>query len=262
MPQQQNLAVPIAIVIAGALVAAAMYFGGSGSGAPSNTDTNQLQEASSVPQVTAEDHIKGSASAKVTIVEYTDLECPFCKQFHGTMQQVVDKYASSGNVAWVLRNFPLAQLHPNAPSLALAAECVAELRGNDAYWTFIDNVFIEAPLNTRFDFAKLDKVVASVGLDNASFKTCFETERHRDRVEKDYSDAVASGGNGTPYNVIVLQKQISKSAKDVVASIDAKFVAQGARPGTLAVSKDGKYISMSGSLPLEVVTEIVDALLK
>lgn len=260
---QQNLGVPVAIVIAGALIAAAVYFGGSdGVSLPQNQGNAAAPEAKAVPQPTATDHIIGNPNAKITIVEYTDLECPFCKQFHGTMKQVMDSYGASGDVAWVLRNFPLAQLHPNAPSLALAAECVAELKGNDAYWNFVDAVFREAPVNTLFDFNKLPSVVAEVGVDSAAFTSCFESERHAGRIEQDFNDAVESGGSGTPYSVFVLKSPLSRGAKDAILALDVEFQSQGARPGTLAISKDGKFVGMSGSLPLDAVKEVIDAMLK
>jgi protein-disulfide isomerase len=208
----EKMGTPIAIVIAGALIAAAMYFGGGSAGGTGEYSFNQGAQkggeqvaAKPVPKVTATDHIIGSPNAELIIVEYTDLECPFCKQFHNTMKQVMEKYAASGKVAWVIRNFPLQQLHPNAPKLALAAECVAELGGNDAYWNFLDEVFIVAPINTMFDFTKLDATVAKVGVNAGAFQTCYTSEKHKAKIEKELNDAVASGGQGTPFNNLVLK---------------------------------------------------------
>lgn len=224
---QQNLAIPIAIVVAGGLVAAALYFGGYGQ--TTGTPTGTAPAKKNVPKVVPTEHILGNPNAKVMIVEYTDLECPFCKQFHGTMKKVMDKYGKDGEVAWVLRNFPLAQLHPNAPKLALAAECVADVGGNSAYWDFLDAVFVSAPINTFFDFTKLDAVVASVGVDTAKFNACFSSEKFQDKITKEFNDAVASGGNGTPFNVII--------------------------------DKKGKNIEIAGSQPFEVVVAAIDAAL-
>jgi protein-disulfide isomerase len=103
--------------------------------------------------VTDKDHIKGDISAPVKIVEYSDLECPFCKRFHTTMQDVVKSY--DGKVAWVFRQFPLAQLHPKAVKEAEAAECVASLGGNAAFWKFIDKVEEVTPGNNKLDEAKI-----------------------------------------------------------------------------------------------------------
>ncbi len=86
-----------------------------------------------------DDHIRGSADAEVTIVEFSDFDCPFCQRFHPTLERAVEEY--DGRVAWVYRHFPIEQLHPNAPALAVASECVAKLEGNDAFWEFAARYF-------------------------------------------------------------------------------------------------------------------------
>ena len=89
-----------------------------------------------ITAVTANDHILGDINAPVVIVEYADLECPFCKRFSGVMKQIVAE--SNGQVAWVYRHWVV---HPGALPKAGAAECVAKLQGNDAFWKYIDLVF-------------------------------------------------------------------------------------------------------------------------
>jgi len=234
MPPQQSqssLSVPVAIVIAGALIAAAVYFSNAG-GAPTveNPKPGTNPEEKEVPAVVASEHILGNPNAQVKIVEYTDLECPFCKQFHDTMKRVMEKYGPDGKVAWVMRNFPLSQLHPNAPSLALAAECVAELGGNSAYWKFLDEIFRRAPINTQFDFAQMDAAVGAVAVNTTQFKSCFESEKHAAKIEKEFNDAVASGGRGTPFNILV--------------------------------KKDGTNVPIEGSQPYEVVVAAIEDALK
>lgn len=89
--------------------------------------------------VSRDDHILGDINAEIIIVEYSDLDCPFCKVFHNTMHQVVEK--SEGKVAWVYRHYPIPQLHPNAPKKAEETECAWELGGNEAFWKYTDKVF-------------------------------------------------------------------------------------------------------------------------
>jgi protein-disulfide isomerase len=90
--------------------------------------------------ITDEDHIRGNQDAAVKIVEYSDFGCPYCARFHQTMKQVTNNYDAS-EVAWVYRHFPIPQLHPQAPRLARASECAADLGGQEAFWTFADEVF-------------------------------------------------------------------------------------------------------------------------
>lgn len=89
-----------------------------------------------LPPVTADEHIFGNPNAPVTIVEYSDYECPFCKQFQPTLKQIVQ--GSNGNVRWVYRNYPL---HQHSFEKLTAAECIAKLKGNDAYWKYGDSLF-------------------------------------------------------------------------------------------------------------------------
>ncbi len=81
------------------------------------------------------DWVLGDKDAEITIIEFSDLDCPYCKRFHGTMHQVINEY---DNVNWVYRHFPLPSLHPDATRKAEASECAGDLGGNDKFWEFID----------------------------------------------------------------------------------------------------------------------------
>ncbi len=85
------------------------------------------------------DHIIGSATAPIVLIEYSDYQCPFCKMIHPSLKQIVSE--GNGSVAWVYRQYPLYQIHPQAIPSALAAECVAEQLGNTAFWTFTNTIF-------------------------------------------------------------------------------------------------------------------------
>ena len=80
--------------------------------------------------------MRGNRNAKVSIIEFSDTECPFCKQFNPTLKQVIADYGNQVN--WVYKYFPLDQLHPKSRSEAGAVECAAEIGGNDAFWKYID----------------------------------------------------------------------------------------------------------------------------
>lgn len=101
--------------------------------------TANTTDLSAVPGVTDDDHVRGNRDAKVTLVEYSDFDCPFCTRFHDTTKQILDAY--DGEVRLVFRDFPLAQLHPNAPKIAEASECIAAQNGEEAFWSFVDAYF-------------------------------------------------------------------------------------------------------------------------
>lgn len=108
-----------------------------------------------VDPVTANDHIMGSISAPVKIIEYSDTECPFCARFFDTMKQIMAEYGKDNKVAWVYRHFPLESLHSRARYEAEATECAAKLGGNDKFWKYLETIESVSPLNNGLDPALL-----------------------------------------------------------------------------------------------------------
>lgn len=154
------------------------------------------------PVIAGRDHIRGNPAAPITLVEYSDFECPFCKRFHPTVKKLVDE--SGGQVRWVYRHFPLDQIHSKARKEAAASECAAELGGNDAFWKFTDRFFELTPSNNRTDIdTVLPKIAAEIGLDKARFASCLASGRHDRHVAEDLENASATGGTGTPWSIIV-----------------------------------------------------------
>ena len=211
-----TLNVPVAILIAGVLIAAAIFFKGAGfptspdglRGAGTGQAPGTPAPAAGAPQqpsvgdfrpVSADDHIRGASDAKVTIIEYSDLECPFCKQFHATLQQAVQEYPN--DVRWVYRHFPLVQLHSKAPAEANAAECAGE---QGKFWEFIDIVFEVTPANDGLNLAQLPEYARQAGVANiVQFQDCVDSNKYKEKVDADVADAQAAGGRGTPYSVVV-----------------------------------------------------------
>ncbi|MDP3772215.1 MAG: thioredoxin domain-containing protein [bacterium] len=227
---QSPFLIPAAIIVAGFFVAAAIVYSNKTPALPTGVGAAVAgagQQVAGSPvrarQVSAQDHLLGNPAAPVTVIEYSDLECPFCKNFHATMHQIMeggngtDGYGVSGKVAWVYRQFPLAQLHPKAPDEANASECVAELGGNEAFWRYIDKIFANTPSNNGLDLALLPKWAGELGVNASAFDACVKSGRHTKRIQDDSADAAAAGGQGTPYSVV-----ITKSGKT--------FVINGAQP--------------------------------
>lgn len=147
------------------------------------------------------DHIYGSPEARVSLVEYSDFECPFCKRFHPTAKALVD--ASGGQVNWVYRHFPLAFHNPMAQREAEASECAAELGGNDAFWRFADTLYERTASNGKgIPGGDLGALAAEIGLDRAAFEACLDSGRHAERVQADYKEGIALGISGTPGNLL------------------------------------------------------------
>jgi len=146
--------------------------------------------------ITENDHIRGNSNAPVTIVEFSDLECPFCKRFHATMQQVLVEYGDK--VRWVYKHFPIDQLHSKADKEAEAAECAGELGGNDTFWEYMDRIFEITPSNNGLDLALLGQTAEELGLDRAVFQICLDSGKYAEHVEADYQQGIVAGVTGTP----------------------------------------------------------------
>lgn len=149
-----------------------------------------------------QDHIFGKATAEVSVIEYTDFECPFCKQFHGTPKTLLERFG--GRVNWVMRNYPLPFHDPAARREALAAECVARLAGNDAYWKYADALFA----NTKSNGAGLpeekstEKLAEAAGVKTSALTQCVNDSVMIKRIDDDIADGNAAGVSGTPTTVV------------------------------------------------------------
>ena len=209
-----SLFTPIAIVIAGGLIAGSVYLSLGKTSAPQPTlANNQAQQAApaqptgdlgSMQPVTVDDHIRGNPDAPIKIVEYTDPECPFCKRFHETMVQVMDEYGKDGKVAWVYRHFPLDQLHPKARTESVAIECAGDQGGTGAFWKYADRLYEITPSNNKLDLAELPNIAKYVGLDVQKFNACLKSGKFDTHVEGDVQNAIATGGRGTPWSILVV----------------------------------------------------------
>lgn len=226
-PNAASLTAPVAIVIAGILIAGAVLYSNKGQSAGAVEDGQGIAQAAgstnSVRPVNDSDHIQGNPDALVKIVEYSDFECPFCKRFHETMNQIMDEYGNSGQVAWVYRHFPLDQLHPkNARIEAVASECVNELGGNDAFWRFTDRLFELTPSNDQTDVKTvIPQIVRELGINEQDFNTCMDSGKYDKHIESDIANAVETGGQGTPWSIVIAEngKTFSLSGAQPYASV-------------------------------------------
>jgi protein-disulfide isomerase len=257
---KNNNLIPIAIVVAGILVAGAVYMNSRGGADGPTPDGNEPQEITLAP-ITAEDHILGNPDADIVIVEFSDLECPFCKSFHGTMNTIMGEYGKDGRVSWVYRHFPLTNLHSKAVVEAVATECAAELGGNQGFWDYINRLYEVTPSNNGLDLNLLPEMAEEVGLDKVKFEECLESERHLDKIEAQLNDGVAAGARGTPYNVLVLSDEISAETVELIESINAQYIASVPQ-GIMHVSKDNMKITVGGGIPLEMMAALLNSILE
>ena len=236
--KRRDYLLPASVLVAAVLVSGALIYNTGKNAAPKGSLTatvagdtmadEQANPAANVAPITKEDHLRGNPSAPIAIIEFSDTECSYCKTFQETLQQLVADYGNQ--IAWVYRHFPLDSLHSKARKEAEATECAAELGGNDGFWNYIDRLYEVTPSNDGLDLALLPQIAEDVGLNRTAFESCLASGKYADEVEKDYQDAVNSGGRGTPYPVVV--------------------------------TANGDYISVPGALPYEQMKLFLDQLLE
>lgn len=183
--------------------------------------------AGDAPPVTASDHVRGNPDAAITLIEYSDYECPFCKRFHPTVLQALETYPD--DVRLVYRHFPLS-FHANAQKEAEAAECVAELGGNDAFWNYTDAIFERTASNgTGFALTALGPLAKELGVDQTKFQECLDSGKYAQYVQDQMDAGAAAGVSGTP--------------------------------GTFIVNANGESQLVPGALPFESIDQVIQSML-
>lgn len=147
-----------------------------------------------------DDPVKGDPNAPVTVVEFSDFQCPFCSRFFvQTLPQLQETYIDTGKVKLVYRDLPLDNLHPNARPAAIAAECADE---QGKFWDYHDVLFSK---QAEWGGQSSDAVsetfqtyASDLGLESASFESCLSSSEISDEVNDDFVDATLYGATGTP----------------------------------------------------------------
>ncbi len=195
----------LSTVVLGVLLIISLFTGGFGLG--SNTPTGGTvavpdnNEPTTIDEVSIDDDpILGDKDAPVTIIEFSDYQCPFCRRsYTQVMPQVIENFVKTGKARLVFRDFPLASIHPGALPAAQAAECADE---QNKYWEMHDKIFDEqnkfgqgtVPM-TNDD---LKKWASELGLNSETFNTCLDSNKYAKEVEDDFTDGNSYGVSGTP----------------------------------------------------------------
>ena len=175
---------------------------------------------------TNKDHVRGSSKAQIALIEYSDFSCPYCKNFHETVKQLLNDY--DGKVKWVYRHFPLPTLHPLAIKQSQASECANKLGGNDKFWAMADKLYAS---ETIADDTTMKKFASEIGLDTQKFADCLDNSDTKSIVDADIQSATRAGVTGTPGSFLM----------DL---------------------KTGEFVKLGGALPYEQLKASVDAILE
>lgn len=232
--KQKDYLLPASIVIAALLISGAwIYTAGLKNIEPKKSGQTGEKIAPNIENIipiSDSDHIRGDKNAPVQIIEFSDMECPFCKRFHETMLNIIKEYGATGQVAWIYRHFPLEQLHPLARKAAEATECAAKIGGNNAFWQYLDQYMVLQSSEEDLISNNFTKIAENIGIDGAQFETCLNGGEFNDKIDSFAQDAVNSGAQGTPYSVVI--------------------------------SKNGKKYEINGAQPYEKVKLVIEEALK
>ncbi len=168
--------------------------------------------APTTAKVAARGPTLGDPDAPVTIVEFTDYQCPYCRRFHQTtFPQLRRQYVDTGKVRWIVRNLPLG-FHPDAKPAAMAAHCAGD---QNRFWEMRDTLFSNSASLGR---DALEGYAVALGLDREAFDRCMEANAHLERIETDASEASRVRITGTPTFVIGRSEDDAVNGRRVVGA--------------------------------------------
>lgn len=179
------------------LLVISIFTGGFQKSSENDKNIKQPSEETDIPSINMknlmdDDSINGDPNAVVTIVEFSDYECPFCARFYNdAYQQIKSEYIDTGKIKMIFRDFPLG-FHKNAQKAAEAAECAGD---QDKYYEMHDQLFENGVTGGVESFKEYAKII---GLDQNQFDECLDSGENAKEVQDDFKAGQAAGVKGTP----------------------------------------------------------------
>ena len=146
------------------------------------------------------DPIIGNSNAPITIIEFSDFQCPFCAKFHiQTLPKIMDEYIKEGKVKLVFRDFPIQSIHSNALLASVAAECANEQgKFKEMHDKLFENQNEWNNKNTDNVIILFNQYSSEMGIEKEEFDSCLKNEKYIKEIQKDLDDGRAYGVTGTP----------------------------------------------------------------
>lgn len=146
-------------------------------------------------KITNDDHIRGNKDAKVTLVEFSDFQCPFCSRVESTLKALLEEYKDK--IRLVYKHFPLTTIHDQAQPAAEASECANE---QGKFWEYHDALYNDQSKLATGYYSELAK---TLGLNQKKFDDCFNSHKYQQRIKDNQSEGNTAGVEGTPFTVVV-----------------------------------------------------------
>ncbi len=218
--KKEFINLPVALIVVVIIIVGAFL-------TKTKTDTKEPKNTlGEVVPVLETDYVQGSIDSPITIIEYSDTDCPYCQKFHQTMENLMIMYP--GKIRWVYRMFPLESIHENSRQEALASICVGKLGGNDKFWIYTDKMFTIDSSGDPFQLIKLPIFAKELGIDETAFNTCIKSDEATEILEQQIQMGIKAKVKGTPLSIVIINKtgeQIpvfgAKSTEQMKEAIDA-----------------------------------------
>lgn len=217
----------VAAVVGAALLAATLLVFLSQPQAPSAGTNTSKAPSANLPYRTGTTPegfpFKGNPDAKVTVTEFSDFQCPFCKRFNLEVVPEIEKtYIATGKIKYIFRNF--AFLGPESKDAAIAASCAQE---QNQFWQYHDTLFHNQGAENQgvFSKANLEKWAGELGLDTAAFRKCLSSGKYDAAIESSRQEGKGLGVEGTPTLFVNGKRLPGPDAKTLQAAIEAALKA-------------------------------------
>lgn len=197
----------------------------------------KYEKYSNIPAEGSSEHfIYGSPDARFTLLTFSEVECPYCQRFHETPKQIVNESNGDVNIKWM--HFPLPFHNPAAEKEALAAECIAEQKGNRGFWLAIDEMFKATEGNGK-GVKSITSIAQLAGADLEKFNACFNESRYTDKIKRQIEIGNKLNVNSTPTTIIIDNKTLNS------------FTITGAQPSAAIKSVINRMVGEDSKLEAE-----------
>ena len=246
MDTKQNNA--IILIGAGILIAILVVFAllGARSERPEAPGATGF-DLDAVPVVSSADNTRGAENASVKLIEYSDIECPFCQEYHDELLDVVEREPLA-NFSWTYRHFPLTQIHQNAFRYAIATECAAE---QDGFWNYLDTMVNRVRNDEQFSNEGLVELATALQLDGEVFNSCLNESAVAAEIEAEAEQAQAAGATGTPFSVFEFDREVTDNELEGIQGLFGNST-------RIVLSDDNTKLAIGGSLGATQIREIVN----
>jgi protein-disulfide isomerase len=251
------------LILPGAILVAALLISGSVVFSSLSTDSNGVNNKQNGDSVVGgvvdvsidDDPMLGNSKAGITLIEFSDFQCLFCRRFwNESLQQIKKEYIDTGKVRLVYRDYPLSALHPSAQISAEASECADE---QGKFWEMHDKIFKEQAKQgtgtVAYEITDLKTWASQIGLDKNKFNQCLDSGKYKTEVEKDLADGSSYGVSGTPAFILM---------KGNKTEIDTRIIAEALNKNQSIVPMPNGNYFISGAQPFSTFKGLIDEELK